>query len=123
MWGGYSQQISRGTELRRDPALLSEGHLSAPLSRSWPRSMQGTPAMLSTHTDGHRCRGLKGSCRQEEEEKEKEEGREGAALPLRTAAAHCSRRQAAGPRSRLAPTALSGMLSRTGGGHSPAWVP
>lgn len=49
--------------------------------------------MLSTHTHGQRCRGLKGNCRQQEEE---EEGREGAALPLRTAAAHCSRRQGSG---------------------------
>lgn len=50
--------------------------------------------MLSTHTQGQRCRGPKGGCRQKEEEEE--QGREGAALPLRTAAAHCSRRQSSG---------------------------
>lgn len=57
------------------------------------RSLRGPRGMLSTHTHGQRCRGLKGNCRQQEEE---EEGREGAALPLRTAAAHCSRRQGSG---------------------------
>lgn len=31
--------------------------------------------------------------------------------------------KAAGPRSCLAPTAPSGVLFPTGGGHSPAWVP
>lgn len=46
---GSPQHISRDgashttwTELRRDPALLSEGHLSAFLSRGSPHSVQGT---------------------------------------------------------------------------------
>lgn len=68
----------------------------------------GDRGMLSTHIHGQRCRGLKGSCRQEEEE-----GWEGKALPLQITAAHCSRRQSSASRFRLAPPALSGMLSPT----------